>query len=171
MKKVHRWAVPLVGVVLLSGCTPSGGTAAVVNGVSIPDSLVTEYAEGCSAALAAEPQATSQSANDLRAGMVSWAVVGEMAKQEAIRTGNDFSDETLTSYIDSAGRSYLMSDSRCSQALLDVARHDLLVQSMGTADVSEYLESQDIVLNPRYGTWDWNQLGPSGSGSLSEVAS
>lgn len=170
MKRVHRWAIPLAGVMLLAGCSPSGGTAAVVNGVPIPDSRITDYAQGCSAALAAVPGAAAQSANALRSGMVSWAVVGEMARQQAAATGNDFSNSALTSYIQSAGRAELMQDPRCAAALLGVARHDLFVQSLGN-QVGNYLASQNIVLNPRYGVWDWNKLGPSGSGSLSQVAS
>lgn len=168
-KLIARAGIPLIGVALLAGCSATGGTAAVVNGVSIPDSRVTGFAEGCSTVLQGTPQ-LAQSANELRPQMVKWAVLDEMSRQQAAESDEAPTEDQLREYVERAGLGVLLSDERCEQATLGVARHDLIALGLGE-DMASYFGAFDIELNPRYGEWNATDLQAGGSGSLSSLPS
>ncbi len=162
-------ALGAFGVAALSGCSPASGTAAVVNGVVIPDSRITDYSEGCAVVLASQPQ-LQMTANELRPQMVMWAVLGEMSSQQAAQMGADApTDAQVRDYMQQLGLGVLLTDERCAQAALGIARSDLIASGLGLQSAS-YLGAYDVELNPRYGNWDPANLTLAGSGSLSELA-
>lgn len=169
MKKLAGRAVlPLLALSLFAGCSPTGGTAAVVNGVAIPDSQVTGFAEGCSAVLQEIPQ-LAQTPSQLRPQAITWAVLGEMSRQQVAAAGAGPTDQQLRDYVTQAGLGVLLTDSRCAAAMMGLARHDIVGLTMG-GDIGDYLESFEVEVNPRYGEWNMEDLRASGSGSLSQIA-
>ncbi len=168
-KHIARAALPLIGVAMLAGCSATGGTAAVVNDVVIPDSRVSSFAEGCSAVLQGSPQ-LAQSPNQLRPQMVKWAVLDEMSRQQAETMGDAPSDDQLRDYVEQAGLGVLLTDERCSEATLGVARHDMIALNLGDK-MASYFGAFDVELNPRYGEWNATDLQAGGSGSLSSLPS
>lgn len=167
MKKlVGRAVLPLLGLSLLAGCTPTGGTAAIVNGVTIPDSRVTEFAKGCSVAL--ENAGESVPPSLIRPDMVRWVVLGEVGRQYVEAGGAGPTEEQLRTEIRRNGVDNLLSDARCEQGILGLMRYALIEYSLGQQGAETTLHQYSIELNPRYGRWDWSQTNGVGSGSLSQ---
>lgn len=78
MKKlVGSVVLPILGLSLLAGCAPTGGTAAVVNGVSIPDSRVTEATDGCASVM----RDLGVPEGQMHLQVLRWAVFDEVARQ------------------------------------------------------------------------------------------
>lgn len=166
-KLVARAVLPLLGLSLLAGCAPTGGTAAIVNGVTIPDSRVTQYAEGCAVALANGGQAATP--NQLRPQMAGVAVLGEMSRQQIALEGDGPTDDQLRTEIRRLNGDYLLSDPRCEQATLGLMRYNLIAGSLGER-WAESFGHFEVELNPRYGQWDWTAMAAGGSSSLSQLA-
>ena len=160
-------ALGVFGAAALSGCSPASGTAALINGVAIPDSRVTAFSEGCSAVL--QDTQLAQSPNELRSQMVTWAVLDEMSRQKAAQMDDPPTDTQLRDYVEQAGLNILLTDDRCAEAARGVARHDLIALGLGV-NTEPYFGGYTVELNPRYGSWDATNLDVSGSGSLSEIA-
>lgn len=168
MKKLMgRVALPLLGLSILAGCAPTGGTAAIVNDVTIPDSRVTQFAKGCAVALQNVGQPAT--ANQLRTQMVGLAVLDEMSRQYVADAGVGPTDDQLRSEIRRLDRDFLLSDPRCEQATLGLMRYNVIAISLGQ-DWADTFGKYQVELNPRYGQWDWSRLMGGGSGSLSQVA-
>ena len=84
MKKlVGSVVLPILGLSLLAGCAPTGGTAAVVNGVSIPDSRVTEATDGCASVMRDFGVPEGQ----MHLQVLRWAVFDEVARQFVATSG------------------------------------------------------------------------------------
>ena len=168
MKKQLKWIAGLASACALVGCSPSGGTAAVVNGVAIPDAQITQIAQGCAAQV--EQQAGGElTAEQLRTQIVRWAIIGQMSKQYADQHHVDISDDQLREHIRANSSPELLEDPACEAAVLGVARHDLLSLSL-QSNINDYILGNEIEVNPRYGTWDATRLTLVGSGSLSEMS-
>ncbi|MGI5951774.1 MAG: hypothetical protein ACOX61_08010 [Brooklawnia sp.] len=168
MKKLTALLVaPLAGVALLAGCTPNGSTAAMVNEVAIPNSRVTSYADSC-ATLVQGDGTPEEIAADIRSEMLTWAILGEMSSQHADSFGGPTEDE-MRAYVEDSWANRLLSAPECAEAVLGLARHDLIALGLGS-DIGSYFSAFDIEVNPRYGQWDLSRLEASGSGSLSEPA-
>ncbi len=162
-------ALGIFGVAALTACSPASGTAALVNGVAIPDSRVTSFSEGCSVALRDDPQ-LALSPNELRPQLLVWAVLGEMSSQQAALMGAGApSDSQIRDYMEQRGLSALLTDDRCAEAAVGIVRSDLIASSLGSQS-DTYFDSYTVELNPRYGSWDQAKLSPTGSGSLSDLA-
>lgn len=168
-KLIGRAVLPLLGLALLAGCSPTGGTAAFVNDVAVPDSRVSEFAEGCSAVLMDDESQLARTPNQLRSAMVQWAVLGEMSRQQLASMGIEPTDEQLRNYLIRNGIGGMLDDPRCAEAALGLARHNVLVLSLGS-NSGTYFDAYQVELNPRYGAWDPVTLVIVGSGSLSQVA-
>ena len=86
MKKlVGSVVLPILGLSLLAGCAPTGGTAAVVNGVSIPDSRVTEATDGCASVM----RDLGVPEGQMHLQVLRWAVFDEVARQFVAASGVD----------------------------------------------------------------------------------
>lgn len=172
MNKLVRWTgLPLLGVALLAGCTPAASTAAIVNDVAIPDSQISHYANAC--ATAAErtgaAEADLPTANDLRRGLVSWAILGEMSRQYVEANGGGPSDREIAEFVaQQPDMGWMVLDEGCAEVVQSVARHALIAYELGF-DVDDYLgeDNYTVQVNPRYGQWDYQELRLQGTGSLS----
>lgn len=165
-KLVGRAVLPLLGLSLLAGCSPTGGTAAIVNGVAIPDSRVTSFAQGCSAALQdqSNPQAELEP-NALRPTMLQLAVLDEMSRQQASGDAQAPTDDQLLEEVRRRNGEQFLVDERCAEATTALMRHEHYLLTLR----DEYLGSYTVEMNPRYGVWDPDQLIAVGSSSLSTV--
>ena len=160
---LRRLMVPVLGVWLLAGCAHAGSTAAIVNGVEIPDSQVVQAAEACSETL-------GHRAGELRLDMVLWAVIKEMSEQYLAEPPADRPDEgQLVGYLLAQPKlSRVLENQVCRDAALGLAQHQVLMLSLGSR-TGDYLEHNQVLLNPRYGTWLPDRQEPDFWGGLSEL--
>lgn len=171
MKKLVAGIVGLLGAAALTGCSPSSGTAAIVNGVAIPDSRVSSWAEGCAAALeeAGRPQAPA--ASDLRLQAVQWVVIDQLSRDYLETTGWTISNEELHRVVESSdGGADFLGNETCTQAAYAFARHNTIASRLGT-NIGEYLDDLDVQINPRYGVWDLDRFQVVATGSMSVQSS
>lgn len=168
MKKlVARGLLPMLAVGLLAGCAPSGSTAAIVNGVSIPDSQVMEWAQGCAAITDRPNRPGELTANELRTEMLQYAVIDVVSRQAREAAGTGPSDEQLLEVIrDEPVMKQILSNDACTEAHIALLRHNFYAMESGES----YFTSFDVQLNPRYGArWNTAEVKPEGSGSMSQV--
>lgn len=163
-KLIGRAVLPLLGLSLLAGCASSGGTAAIVNGVVVPDSKVTSFSNGCSQIMMekGEANATPQA---LRQQMVAIAVIEEMGKQQIASSGQAPSEDEIMDELEERGLDVLLENADCAEAVTALARHNVLALSH-----DDYFGSYEVELNPRYGVWNPEMLTAGGSSSLSDAA-
>lgn len=166
MKKLVAGAVGLLGAMALCGCSPAPGTAAIVNGVPIPDSKVTNWAEGCAASFEVAG-AGSHSAAELRLQAVQWVIIDQLGSDYLEAANWQLSDEELHEVVlSSSGGAALLHTEACTEVAYAIARHNTIMMRLG-ANTDEYLGDPDVQVNPRYGFWDVQSLEPVDSGSLS----
>ncbi len=192
MPKFVKGLALMGAAALLAGCAPTGVTAAVVNGVKVPQSRVSAIAEGCSTAINDSGMAQQQvTPRMLRADSIQIAVLSERSAQysvEAAGMGDQLADgesavdflashevsgpgvptqEELLAAVSAAHQEHLLDNEDCAVGLLGLVRHNLLAQNART---SYFGAPAEITLNPSYGTWDAKEMKADGSGSLSELA-
>lgn len=163
-KKLRLAGLPVIAAIALTGCANSGSTAAIVNGVAIPDSQVVEYAEACATPLRAN-------ANELRFDMVQWVVLGEMSEQYLEEHPDQRPSEAdLVKYAEQHPTlQFAVADQGCRPAALAVTQHQVLALNLGS-QAKEYIQDNEVTLNPRYGAWDAENQRPAPLDSLSEIA-
>lgn len=192
MHKIARGATLLGSALLLSACAPTGATAAVVNGVTIPTAQVNSIAKGCAAAIndsGLTPQTVTP--DMVRADALQIAILSEWAAQYVITeagAGDQVPEGTsalsyledheipddaapttdqMVASVEGAQQGYLLDNEQCSVGILGLARHNVLAATAG----SDYFNRPvDVEVNPRFGAWDPASLTVAGSGSLSDVA-
>ena len=167
MKKFARWvALPIVGVIGLSGCAHQGSTAAIVNGVEIPDSVIVDYAESCSAVLTQQNDPAQ-----IRFDMLHWAVLGEMSEQYlAEHPDQRPSEDELMAYAQQHPiLAYAVRDEGCRPIALELAQHQVLALNLG-GRAGDYIQGNEVEINPRYGAWNSETQEPEPLASLSELA-
>ncbi|MGB3955313.1 MAG: hypothetical protein WBL05_08545 [Brooklawnia sp.] len=168
MNKVVPTAVlPLLGLSLLAGCAPTGGTAAIVNGVVLPDSRVIEASEACADALRANG-AQNAEPGAIRREMLEWVVMDEMGKQYVDSQPTKPTEDELRAEAAALNLQPLLQNERCAEITLGVARYNLVASSLGS-NWSDAFGDFEVELNPRYGTWDLSNVSAVGSGSLSQL--
>ncbi len=168
MNKVVATAVlPLLGLSLLAGCAPTGGTAAIVNGVSLPESRVIEASQACAEALRASG-AENAEPNALRREMLEWVVMDEMGKQYVDSQPSQPTEAELRTEAAALNLEPLLGNERCAEVTLGVARYNIVASSLGS-NWSQAFGDFEVVLNPRYGNWDLSNVSAVGSGSLSQL--
>lgn len=164
MNKAVRGIVALVvaAALALTGCSQPPGAAAVVNGVEIPDTVAREAATVVAAQLGM-PESTvlPQVVFDLTMGEAS----AQIAAANDIEVSQAEIDETLA--LDA--RVQALADVPGSDVWADsVATTYVVIQELGTEQYAEQLRAMPITVNPRYGTWDPQNVDLADS-SLSEV--
>lgn len=137
---------------LLAGCTPGAGVAATVNGERI---TVAEVDDGMGLApFYAEPPAP--------ANVVASIIHARAVIASAAAAGIGVSEADAATFLDSIGAQDIKADGTYPDAVLDLARMNLINQDLQFApgaedvieDVNNFIASADIEFNPRYGTWD-----------------
>ena len=167
MKKlVGSVVLPVLGLSLLAGCAPTGGTAAVVNGVSIPDSRVTEATDGCASVM----RDLGVPEGQMHLQVLRWAVFDEVARQFVATSGLQPTEAELLAEARIEGAEELMADARCAQLVSGVLRYNLLAAALAQSGTQwpDTFGAPDIKINPRYGVWDPPDVTWAGTGSLSQ---
>lgn len=165
--KVLKYAAPVLLAISLVGCAPSGGTAAVVNGETIPDSDIVRWSQGCAAATA-DYSGEDITVQQMRRQIVRWAVLGEIGQQYAEESGIEPSDEQVDEYAKQALAEEIVDHEVCGEIIAQAAKFDVIALSLG-AQAGEMQYGNQVRLNPRYGVWDERTLNAEGSTSLSEA--
>ncbi|MGV8848386.1 MAG: hypothetical protein ACOH16_02465 [Propionibacteriaceae bacterium] len=153
-------ALALAVTVLLTGCgqeVPT--TAAVVNGVVIHARTVDSVAQGLAAVSAKPREAHTDAINTLIQGELA----RQIAKQKGIALTPPDMDALIQKYPTLA--TFLASDDGRRFAA-DSISWSQVTATLSTEDLAAALNAQDVLLNPRYGTWGTSV----GSGSLSQAA-
>lgn len=141
-------AAGAVVALALTGCTPSPSSAAVVDGVRIPDASARQAAGALVAATGGDgSRALRQATFDLTMGEASEIIAAQQnvsvtdAELQAVLTQSP----TLAAIGQTdAGRGWANS----------VARTYVVLEALGQDDFTAALGDLDIEINPRYGTWD-----------------
>ncbi|MFD0866384.1 hypothetical protein ACFQ06_11280 [Tessaracoccus lubricantis] len=160
--KLTRLAPALAGIAavgLLAGCSPTGGTALVVDGNRYTESEVDQIIDGCAEALQVAPDQLR------RQGVVGTLLLGGLFDS----FGADITDEEVRAAgsQQAQGSEQLFSVSDCEPLALANVKTSMLAQ-LEPQFIEEAANNLDVQLNPRYGKWEpWTQQLLSESGSLS----
>jgi hypothetical protein len=168
MKKlVGSVVLPVVGLALLAGCAPTGGTAAIVNGVAIPDSRIVQATEGCASVL----REFGVTEGQMRLQVVRWAVIDEVASQFVATSDLKPTDAEILAEARAEGAEAFLADARCGQLTSGVLRYNLLAAALAESgeEWPQTFRAPDIEINPRYGVWDPSSLTLVNTGSLSQL--
>lgn len=146
----------------LTGCAQPPGAAARVNGVDIPDSVVREATSVVSSQLGmAESTVLRQVAVDI--------TMAEASTQLAARNGVEVSQARIDEALQLDPRVDALADIPASRAWAEgLATTYVVIDQMGSEAYARQLRELPISINPRYGTWDSQNLDLSDS-SLSRV--
>lgn len=166
MQKAVRFiaAGTLAAALALTGCAANPSSVAVVDGTMITERQVSEANAVVASVIGADERQTRKKvALDL--------IMGTAAGKVAERNG--------VSITDSDRAALIASDQQATQVAQEPAGLEwataaatsiLLFQDLGEEKVRNELGSMDIVVNPRYGSWDSEVLGlTEGTGSLSTL--
>lgn len=170
---------PLVGIVaaglLLSACTPTGGSAAVVNGVQVPESLVQDTIDGCEAVGFPIVDGVSMT----RAGLAFSLAAAEVARQGTAFEGvSVLPRNEVAAMLETAVPAEVLQHEECGDFIIGSTSFNLALQEMQMTLPPEQLNEaitdiiESIELNPRYGRIRPQANGElvTGTGSLSVVA-
>lgn len=155
--KAKLAAGALFAAALIAGCTPPGGTAAVVNGDVI---TVAEVDDGMAMApLFSQPLAPSNVLMTLMQARPMIAAAADL--------GMGVSADDAADFLDQIDGSAIRVDGEYSAAVLDITRMQLIVQEAQVAPegeelfnrLNEFFNTAEIETNPRFGTWDISQGG------------
>lgn len=167
-KRMAAFAVPLSMLTLVTACTPTAGTAAVVDKVRVSEADITRYAEGCASVTGTNGIAPETPAS-LRSTVVSWSVqkllVQKVAAMHHITIDPAMRDAAFGSTP--VGKA-LVTNEDCKEAAAGAVDLSLLAQQVDPATVIRDAQTVSLQLNPRYGSWDYTSMTASGSGSLSQ---
>lgn len=142
---------------LIAGCSSQAGVAATVNGEQI---TTAEVDDGMALGpYYAEPPTPAS----VVASLIQARAVIDAAREE----GMGASPADGAAFLDSIGAQDIQQDGEYPDAVLDLARMNLISQNLQTApegqnvieEVNDFMSSADIEFNPRYGNWDIAQGG------------
>ena len=141
----------VLGAVLLGGCSPRPGTAAVVDGVTITQATVDAAIADLSPILA-----TASPAN-----VMSLLIIAPRFLEAAEAGGFGVTDAEARDYIVQAGLVTEAQAAEMSAGALEVVRFAVMQGSVTTDaavaaldEANAELQGAVVELNPRYGTWD-----------------
>ncbi len=145
----------LVGALLLGGCAPRPGTAAVVDGETITTAEVDEALEDLAPVLA-----TASATN-----VVSLLIISPSFLAAADAAGFGVTEEAGRDYIVSAGLVTEAEAAELSGGALEIVRFAVMQGSVTTEahvavldEAAARLQEAEVELNPRFGTWDPQSL-------------
>lgn len=150
--KAKLAASALLAAGLIAGCSTQAGVAATVNGEQI---RVVEVDDGMALGpFFAEPPTP--------ANVVTSLIQARSIIDAAATSGLGVSGDEAAEFLDSIGAEEIQVDGAYTEAVLDLARMNLITQDLQMApegeevvnQVNEYMTAADIEINPRYGAWD-----------------
>lgn len=165
-KAVRALAAAATTVLALSGCAQGPSDAAVVGGVSIPESDI-ELANADFAAMsAADPAST-------RITVVNSMVLGEVARQLAATNQVPLTDAGRARVLKAAPPAFTtLAEKPGGKALVDaLVSYAVVNGQLGEKKMVEGCSRVPVSVNPRYGEWAAEACSLTGaSGSLSTPA-
>jgi len=169
MKRSARvLAVTLTAASLLafSGCSVRAQTAFSVNGTVTTMTQLNDTVNGCATAFGEAPSDLSASA--VANAMVMAQISRDIAQQQNTQTSEaDLASMIQTGQIQGLTPS-MVNDPNCGSLAVGMALQMLLMYQMGTNQFLAAAQSYNVVINPRFGTWNTSNLTLTGSGSLSQ---
>lgn len=162
--------LPVIALSLVTACTPSPSTAVQVGDQRATVSQVNDYVPGCQEAIQ-RSQSRTLSDGLVAREVTSWMTDGMVAQELMDQQGWVVDENTYRQAYAANGNAQLVSSNQdCSEAVSGMVWLSALVLQHGTDEVVSAAKDLDITVNPRYGTWDPDELRISGTGSLSEVS-
>ena len=166
MQKAVRFiaAGTVAAALALSGCASSPSSVAVVDGTMITEREVSEANAVVASVIGADERQT-------RKKVALDFIMGTAAAKVAERTGVTITDADRETLIGTDAAATRVAEQPAGRAWADAAATSiLLVQELGEEKVRTEMESVDVQVNPRYGSWDAQVLGlTEGTGTLSTL--
>lgn len=164
MNKIWRLAVPIVAATLLIGCVPNGSTAFTVDGTRVSERQINAATSGCATV-------TKDNPGELRTSMLNSVLAGGAGEKIAAATSTAVTQQERDEYLSSTTQGQAMlTDPECAKVANGLATYLIVLDRIGDTDFAAALKQLQVQVNPRYGTWDPEQGGAVGSGSLSQPA-
>ncbi|MBA8794579.1 hypothetical protein FHX74_002198 [Friedmanniella endophytica] len=160
----RRWSVVsalLVAGVLVSGCTESPDAAAVVDGSKISRSTLEQSVTAAGEVLAGSGNTLS------RDQVLTVLIQGEIAEHVAQQQGITITDADRDAELSEQA----LSVPAARDFVYDVADTSIMTKRLGEQQFAKLIAGSDVVVNPRYGSWQPGQSVTviAGNGSLSQV--
>jgi len=168
-KRLIALVVAAGALVACTGCAERSSMAFSVDGTVVTENQVDQVAQSCMTSYnsAGGSQVTL---SDMREQSIQWQLDGAIGVAAAKRLGISFSQDDRTQFLNqTADGPALMRDPLCQQAMYDFATVVLLSYQAGSAQFTSTLATLDIVVNPRFGTFDPTSVSLVGTGSLSQL--
>lgn len=149
-----------LGGAVLTGCTESPTNAATVNGTTITRAQLQHSLSGANQVLGDSNQLSS-------AQVLTVLIQGEVAQGLAQQRGLRITDTERNAKLSAAA----LSVPAARDFVYDVADANIVAAQVGEAQLTATIKSADVVINPRYGTWQPSSSVAvvAGTGSLSQV--
>ena len=157
-------AVAAVAALAVTGCaTPSGGTAFQVEGHSISITELQSAAQACAA-----PLGFNEGAMDVQIRII--ALQGLIGRVLAEQNDLTYTDSQVRDALAAQQVGGALDAAGCSQVARDYGTFFLAATQVGADRGIAQITDMDVLVNPRLGSWDREQLGLRHSnGSLSQV--
>ncbi|MGB7961808.1 MAG: hypothetical protein WCF12_02445 [Propionicimonas sp.] len=168
LKAARAIIAMVVGLLVLSGCAAANPTtAASVNGVVITDAHVEAIAQAL-----AEFNQEANGAGGYRLSSAGVLISNELGRQVAAQKGVVIADADRQAVIASQQELAAMAQiPALTQLIHDYAAYYLTRTKVGETDYFAAVAGFDVVVNPRFGTWNQTLGTLTGeSGSLSSPA-
>ena len=169
-KAIKTSVAAFAALAVLAGCSPSGGTAAIVNGEKIADSQVVAATNACIASIADVGGAiTGSDVGVFRSSVVTLSVVSELARQFTEKSGAEEPEEAdLLAILEQGGipvQAYTQNET-CKQLMVGLGLHSYYA----TTKRVQYFNNVEVTVNPRYGQFDVETLQLAGTGALAVMS-
>lgn len=170
MPSSSRWtrmrlgAVAAVAALAVTGCAhPSGGVAFQVGAQQMSLTELQSAAEACAA-----PLGFTQEAMNVQIRLIS--LQGLIGRQLADQNHLTYTDSQIRQALAANEAEDALDAPGCSQVARDYGTFFLAATQVGADEGIAQITAMDVVINPRVGSWDREQLGLRHSnGSLSQV--
>ncbi|MFT8394940.1 hypothetical protein [Propionibacterium sp.] len=161
-------ALPVVTLALFAGCSPNPNTAVQMGDRTVSEVAITNSAKGCSQVLDEMGLSSQFTDGDVRRNVVSWQASGLIADELASQYGVSIKDSDKRVALASLqnGPQFAKNET-CGEALDGRLKLLALAQEEGADKVAHDAAAEDIVVNPRYGSWNGSQQLVNGTGSMS----
>ncbi|AQP47970.1 hypothetical protein BW730_11215 [Tessaracoccus aquimaris] len=147
--KLIRVATAVAAVALLGACSPTSGTAAVVDGRVLTTTEVENTVAGCASAIGVDKSQVNRSviAQSLVLGRALAPLIDgfdQMPDDQILQVGQGIGIDTTP----------LLANADCNEFGRAAVLTNSLLQSLGAQGVAQALADTDITVNPQYGRFD-----------------
>lgn len=157
MRKKALAASIALAATLVTGCSPQAGVAATVNGDTVTTAEVDQ-------AMELGPFFAEQPAP---ANLVASLIQAPVIIDAAGDAGIGVSEGDAAAFLDSIEADAIKVEGEYPEAVVELVRANIITQELQMSpdaqniieEVNRVMESADIELNPRYGSWDLSRGG------------